>query len=143
MKKMKHVSPRTWLKALRSGEYERCTSTFHDGEAAMCCLGVLMDLSNVDYVFQGNTGWVDWQDPDMSVHSNDGGYYTEDSRPPWLTAARESRLINLNDEIKRFEWEPDGEGREIEVEHHDWADTGVLEYIENIIIPHYDRFYKP
>lgn len=113
---IKYVSPRTWLRALKSGKFTRTTEqmAYNGGN---CCLGVLCRISGADDILFGDdeggeTGWT------YDIPSS--------KRPDWMIAAHHKRLIILNDRIHPY-YNPG------------WEGTGVLEYIEKYCIPRYDK----
>lgn len=46
-----------WVKALRSGEYQQCQETLHDG-AGYCCLGVLANICNLSNIPETIDGYA-------------------------------------------------------------------------------------
>lgn len=46
---MKEDVKREWIAALRSGEYKQARNTLCTADGAMCCLGVLIDISQDGY----------------------------------------------------------------------------------------------
>jgi hypothetical protein len=94
---MKAQAKRAWIKALRSGEYEQTQGKLCDAEGAMCCLGVLIDVT---------------QDGEWRLRdSDDGGFYAYDGKVGLLSdavkedvglgAKTEARLVALNDDDGR------------------------------------------
>ena len=62
MSKMNSIIKETWLKALRSGQYEQTTSMLKKGNN-FCCLGVLCDL----YAEEKDKKWEDWGDDKWGI----------------------------------------------------------------------------
>lgn len=99
---MKTLAKKRWVDALRSGEYEQTQGRLCDEDGRMCCLGVLIDVTQ-----DGN--WVE----DMDTSSYDSNYTCvegwlfrdHDSNLPGrvrenlgITDRQEQDLIIMNDE---------------------------------------------
>jgi len=54
---MKKNDVKTWVKALRSGEYKQCSDRLHDG-TGYCCLGVMIDVLVDGYWERCNSCWI-------------------------------------------------------------------------------------
>ena len=104
---MKHYSPRTWKKALLSGDYKRGKDQLKN-RGKYCCLGVYRDMVG---------------GPEINAD-----VYLRESAPPWLSKKDQYDLANRNDVKEQGPgWDPDGP---------------VIEYIDTVIIPAYDRARK-
>src|SRR5690606_31843368 len=94
---MKKRDVNTWVKALRSGEYDQCKKRLHDGKG-FCCLGVAIDVlvegdwklgdSGHAYKFRG-----DFMLPTYQVLDKIG-----------LSGGIAEELADFNDKGKSFKW---------------------------------------
>jgi hypothetical protein len=108
--KMKAEDKAKWLEALRSGEYNQIDNTLH-AEGAYCCLGVLqkvLDGSCEADAPQPTKAFL--AKHEIEVETNDAdifGVITESPFPFLASGGTYAKLMELNDELERDEY--DGE----------------------------------
>ena len=87
-----------WLTALRSGEYQQCRSDLKN-HTGFCCLGVLADLENPEWVPAFGYGrLVPFKDGVcLAAHSSSGQLSSNFGRKVGLSYDGAMALIGMND----------------------------------------------
>jgi len=78
------ISPKRWLKALKSGEYKKARGMLLNSKGGMCCLGVAAHLNGADL------NWLD-----RSTYTCGVGHHNY--IPFWIDPGNGADLAILND----------------------------------------------
>lgn len=94
---MKKRDMKTWVSALRSGEYNQIKGSLHD-KRGFCCLGVAADV-----LVEGD--WIYSPDNKCYKIDNEGGLLTDDILVQIkLSKNAQEHLACLNDDGESFEY---------------------------------------
>lgn len=89
-----------WIEALRSGDYTQARETLND-KGAMCCLGVLLDVSGLGE-WNGNT-YIVFDDGDRTTLEGDLCSFRGKFD---ITREEQGMLIHMNDGTEQFKDTP-------------------------------------
>ena len=113
------LTPEKWLEALKSHRYKRLRGSLSNEYGASCCLGVLMHEAGLGDLIRLEDGTT--ADGDLQSTVLPPGM-----QPEWMSDEDLSSLVEYNDYLEPGKFP-------IETPPY-WEDTGVLEYIQRIII---------